>query len=233
MPQSDHAQSLSPLGCRVLLACAVPTVQRALAADLRACGVEVDAVADGDAAVEAALSQSYALVLVDAGDPALDARSAVALLRGAGYGRPMLALVAQGGPGPDVACSEGFDGLFDARGGPARLHAELMPWLAGAAEASLIDDEAFRLELEALAAEFRAGLPAQLDAMQAALERMDAPGLRSLAHTLKGSAGSYGFAALTQAAAEVERELVAGRWAAAAAACAALIAQARSLLGAG
>jgi len=47
-------------------------------------------------------------------------------------------------------------------------------------------------------------LPERLSAMHRAFEQSDLRRLRQLAHQLKGSGGSYGFAVLTFAAAELE-----------------------------
>jgi HPt (histidine-containing phosphotransfer) domain-containing protein len=65
--------------------------------------------------------------------------------------------------------------------------------------------------MAALTAQFRAGLPAQIDAIRAALRHSDWPALKSLIHTLKGTAGSYGYGRLTDLAAEVDAELAAAR----------------------
>ena len=79
-------------------------------------------------------------------------------------------------------------------------------------------------------AQFRAGLPSQLDRIRAALSGADWPGLRSLIHTLKGTAGSYGFGRLTELSAQVEGELDAQRHGRAAMLCEGLILEARAAL---
>lgn len=48
-------------------------------------------------------------------------------------------------------------------------------------------------------------LPLRIDALQALLEACDWPGLEQIAHQLKGTAGSYGFDAVSPLAAELER----------------------------
>jgi chemotaxis protein histidine kinase CheA len=78
----------------------------------------------------------------------------------------------------------------------------------------------FELALRRLRAEYRAELPARLDVLEHALERARAEGsaevaleARRLAHTLKGSSGSYGLSAFSEAVEAVEQaldELLAG-----------------------
>jgi HPt (histidine-containing phosphotransfer) domain-containing protein len=80
--------------------------------------------------------------------------------------------------------------------------------------------EGFEQALRRLRAEYRAELPARLDVLEHALERARAGGsaeaaleARRLAHTLKGSSGSYGLSAVSEAVEAVEQaldELLAG-----------------------
>lgn len=50
----------------------------------------------------------------------------------------------------------------------------------------------------------------RLDGLRAALGQSDFEGMRRLAHTVKGSAASYGFAPIATAAAALEKALIAG-----------------------
>jgi HPt (histidine-containing phosphotransfer) domain-containing protein len=57
---------------------------------------------------------------------------------------------------------------------------------------------------------FLAGLPQRLAAIQAALEGGDRNQLKVLAHQLKGAAGGYGFASVSQSASKLEAAATAG-----------------------
>ena len=57
-------------------------------------GLTVDVVEDGAQAVQAALAGNYDLVLMDIQMPVMDGLRAAAILEGAGYGRPLVALTA-------------------------------------------------------------------------------------------------------------------------------------------
>jgi len=50
----------------------------------------------------------------------------------------------------------------------------------------------------------------RLEGLRAALGQSDFEGMRRLAHTVKGSAASYGFAPIATAAAALEKALIAG-----------------------
>jgi chemotaxis protein histidine kinase CheA len=72
----------------------------------------------------------------------------------------------------------------------------------------------FERALRRLRAEYRAELPARLDVLEQALERARAEGsaeaaleARRQAHTLKGSSGSYGLSAVSEAVEAVEQAL--------------------------
>jgi HPt (histidine-containing phosphotransfer) domain-containing protein len=73
------------------------------------------------------------------------------------------------------------------------------------------DDDA-RAELAALAVEYAAHLPALVQALAARVVEAQAhpaavPEARRAAHTLRGTAGSYGFAAVGEAAGRIEDAL--------------------------
>ena len=75
-------------------------------------------------------------------------------------------------------------------------------------------------------------LSTTLTAIERALQTGETATLTSLIHTLKGTAGSYGFAQITALAAQVEVSLRAGQPDATRTRCAALIRDARRAIGA-
>ena len=59
-------------------------------------------------------------------------------------------------------------------------------------------------ELRGLIAGFVSALPDRIDAIRRATERLDRPAVQRLTHQLKGAAGSYGFAPISELAGDLE-----------------------------
>jgi HPt (histidine-containing phosphotransfer) domain-containing protein len=72
------------------------------------------------------------------------------------------------------------------------------------APARLVSDYATEPEMQELITLFVKGLPAQVLALDEAMQRGDAASITRLAHQLKGAAGGYGFPTITDAAGRVE-----------------------------
>jgi CheY-like chemotaxis protein/HPt (histidine-containing phosphotransfer) domain-containing protein len=204
--------------------------QRLLATYLRQAGLTVDIVGNGELAVQQALRTPYELVLMDIQMPLMDGIAATRLLRERGYQGPIVALTAnvmqsdvqryrQGGCDDVLAKPVDRDRFYSV----LRRHVR-------AAQRPHADAEAdFAREMAALTEEFRAGLPSTLRAIEVAAQAMDWTALKLLVHTLKGTAGSYGFAGITQLAAEVENLLETDKPNDAAALCPRLVRQAGHL----
>ncbi len=217
---------------RVLLAEDGVDNQRLLAAYLRQAGLDVTVVGNGRDAVETALRREFELILMDIQMPVLDGVAATQMLRGAGYSRPIVALTANVMKSDVQRYREiGCDDVLAKPVERERFY-QVIAALVGAAmqPAGIEGDDDYAREIAALAAEFRAGLPAQIDRIRAALTRDDWSELKSLLHTLKGTAGSYGYGRLTDLSADVEAELSAGRMERATVLCEGLILEARGAL---
>ena len=221
------------LNGRVLLAEDGVDNQRLLATYLRQAGLEVDIVGNGQLAVERAMAHEYALVLMDIQMPVMDGVAATKLLRAAGYASPIVALTANVMQ-TDVAQYRqcGCDDVLAKPVDRVQFYSVLQRHVSQATPPDLGEDSDYTRVLAALTAEFRAGLPATLSAIERALQTGDTATLTSLIHTLKGTAGSYGFAQITALAAEVEVSLRAGRPDVIRSRCAALISNARQAIGA-
>ncbi|WP_428415853.1 ATP-binding protein [Methylibium sp.] len=221
--------SIPDLAGRVLLAEDGVDNQRLLTAFLRQAGVTVTVVGNGREAVETALRQDFDLILMDIQMPVMDGIAATKMLRAAGYRRPIIALTANVMKSDiqryrEAGCDHVLAKPVDREVFYEVVARQLLAAdaLTGGAE----DDPDFAREMAALKAAFVAGLPAQIDAIRAALRLEDWPALTSLMHTLKGTAGSYGFGRLTDLAAEVETELRATRPVRAAVMCEGLLLEA-------
>ncbi|MEP6837732.1 MAG: ATP-binding protein [Bradyrhizobium sp.] len=224
------------LSGRVLLAEDGVDNQRLLNAFLKRAGLSATIVNNGREAVEAALRDSFDLILMDVQMPEMDGVSATRKLREEGYRGPIVALTANVMKADIERCrAAGCDEVLAKPVDRERFYEVLMQFTSAQMEvwqqaADPIDDPEYCAELEALAAEFRAGLPGQIDTVRASLDQSDWPRLKSLIHNLKGTAGSYGYPKLTEMAAAVDAELFAGNYTRAIERCESLMEQARAVV---
>ncbi len=225
--------SVPELAGRVLLAEDGADNQRLIGAYLKQAGLRVTVVGNGRDAIETALRNDFDLVLMDVQMPVLDGVAATRTLRDAGYMRPIVALTANVMQSDVQRYREtGCDDVLAKPIERQRFYQVIAEQLRDDAlrlPAAQLDDEC-SAEIAELTAMFREGLPAQLDQIRMALAARDWATLRSLVHTLKGTAGSYGFPHLTELSGEVETELRHGREAGAAVLCEGLILEARAAL---
>ncbi len=197
--------------------------QRLLASFLRQAGVEFDMVGNGSLAVERALAHDYALVFMDIQMPVMDGVAATTLLRNSNYRGPIVALTANVMQ-HDVALYRQC-GCTDVLGKPIdrkRFYQVLQHYVGPAQELhqtlETIQLDGYEDELAQITAEFRRGLPETFQSIEQAARAGDRKTLAFLLHTLKGTAGSYGFTELARMATQIEAgvetlappELVAG-----------------------
>ena len=174
-------------------------------------GWEVIVAATGEVAVQLAIRELPDLILLDVAMPVMDGRSALVELRRepstaaipvifvtAGvHAEECRALVLAGAVG---VVTKPFDAL--------KLPQQLLAMLgsASAPQASTPTQDAIAAQRTA----YVAALPARLDALLTAVDqarRGEVALARSLAHKLRGSAGSYGLARLSDAAGRLEEAL--------------------------
>jgi CheY-like chemotaxis protein len=224
----DNAQSLTG----TVLLVEDNSVNRLIGAEmLKSFGVDVVEAEHGAQALEMLDQQRFDLVLMDIQMPVLDGIGATQILRSAGYSGPIVALTA------NVMASDlqryREAGCNDVLAKPVerqRFYDVIAAQLASGTARSRVVDDAFEREMAALAADFRAGLPDQLDAIADALARGSWSELRSLAHVLKGTAGSFGFDRLTELSKQIEEAIAAGRRTEAARRCEELACEAQAAL---
>ncbi len=202
------------LNGRVLVAEDGADNQRLIGSLLRQAGVDFDMVANGQLAVDKALAHDYALVLMDIQMPVMDGVSATRVLRASSYRGPIIALTANVMQADVTLYRQ--SGCSDVLGKPidrARFYDVLRKHMdhaiAPQAQLQTIDD--YDAELAELTEQFTRGLPDTLASIEAAARASDLKTLRSLLHTLKGTAGSYGYAELTSLAARAETCVAGGR----------------------
>jgi len=208
----NHA--LPRLSGRILLADDGSDNRQMISLMLSKAGAEVTTACDGQAAVNQAMhawtsGSPFDLILMDMQMPEKDGYTATSELRHAGYHGPIVALTANAMVGDREQCLRaGCDEyatkpidrykllsmaarFVERRGpaGPVYAETESDPDLIAAVEA------------------FVKVLPQRMAAIEAALQQGDTPGLESLVHQLKGSAGTFGLMPVTRAAHHVEQQL--------------------------
>lgn len=206
------AVDIPQLSGRVLVAEDGLDNQRLLASYLRQAGVDFDIVRNGREAVAKALGHEYALVLMDIQMPVMDGVSATKKLRESNYRGPIVALTANV-MHEDVKLykSSGCTSVLAKPIDRTSFYAVLKTHVPELGAPSAADTDEYAQELAALTDEFAAGLPAVFAQIHDAVERADGPALKALLHSLKGTAGNYGFLELARLATEAECLLAAGQ----------------------
>ena len=194
-------------------------------------GLDVDEAENGQQGVEKVQSVSYAAILMDVNMPVMDGFTATGLLRKQGFTMPIIALTANAMKGyKDECLAAGYSGYLskpididEFMGLMAQLlngekivgEGSPPPISIGAkrvqAESTTLDTSPIVSTLPAgnekfqkIVLRFVSRLGEQLDALDAALSRHDYAEVSSLAHWLKGAAGTVGFDSFTKPAAQLE-----------------------------
>ena len=210
-PQAQRPQRLATtLRGRILLVEDGVANRKLIGLALRRAGATVTLAENGQAGVELALREPFDLILMDIQMPVMDGYTATRLLREHGLKLPVIALTAHAMANDAAKCLEAgcsgylskpvnIDLLIDT---VAEALAQALPRTIPPLTSTLpTDDPEFR---EAVM-EFITRLNTQMQAMRTTFEAHDWAGLRRLAHWLKGSGGTAGFVALTDAARELEQ----------------------------
>jgi CheY-like chemotaxis protein len=206
-------------GVSVLLAEDGIDNQRLITTYLAKAGASTTIAENGQRALDAVATaeiagRPYDVILMDMQMPELDGYGATAKLRSGGYRSPIIALTAHAMAGDRERCiAAGCDDYLTKPVDRAALvalvgeHAsrpKAPPRLAAPPIFSAFSDDA---DMAGIVAEFVAALPQRLSAIRDGFEQGALETTWRLAHQLKGAAGGYGFPAITDAAAAVERAL--------------------------
>ncbi|MCR5868737.1 MAG: ATP-binding protein [Aquincola tertiaricarbonis] len=218
------------LAGRVLLAEDGADNQRLLSAFLRQAGLAVTVAANGKDAVTLALRQDFDLILMDMQMPVMDGETATRQLRASRCKTRIVALTANVMKADvqryhEAGCNDVLAKPVDRE----RFYQVIGEHL-GVAYEDDAQEAAFQAEMAELHQAFRAGLPAQIQGMRDALRASDWQALGRLVHVLRGTAGSFGHAHLTERATEVELALRAGHPVRAAVLCEGLLLEAAAVL---
>jgi signal transduction histidine kinase/ActR/RegA family two-component response regulator/HPt (histidine-containing phosphotransfer) domain-containing protein len=215
---------------RVLLAEDGADNRRLIAAMLTQAGAQVDCVDNGADAVKRAqeaqaAGRPYHVVLMDMQMPVLDGYSATRQLRQASYDGAIVALTAHATTADRQRC---LDAGCDEYASKPVARAELLAVVAGFSEAAgagppvggapeiggssgtappLFSALAGERALESLIDGFANAMPIFVAKLESAMAAGERDRLLRLAHQMKGAGGTYGFDAVTEAAAQVEAAL--------------------------
>ncbi len=216
-------------GARVLLVEDGETNRKLITIVLRSAGALVDTAENGQIGVERALAQPYDLILMDMQMPVLDGYSASTRLRQSGMTTPIVALTAHAMRGDEDKCkAAGCCGYLTKPIDPDLLVNYIAERLGIVAETTTVeavtvetmpDDNAQSLvdapllsslpvddpEFREIVVEFIEALQRNVEKLRAAVAARDFGGVATLAHWLKGSGGTAGFAPFTRPAGLLER----------------------------
>jgi CheY-like chemotaxis protein len=213
---------------RVLLAEDVRDIQILLREIRRKMMLTMDVAEDGRAACDLAEKSKaegkpYDLILMDIQMPRMDGYEAVRWLRGHGWQGPIVAVTAHAMSGDREKCLQaGCDDYLAKPVGATRLRKVLARYLGQTAAATeqargqapaaaeppgLLGEGLLDPDVVAqLVKTFSEGLPERARAMESAIDNRDCRLLAELAHQLKGTASTYGFREISQAAAMIQRQ---------------------------
>lgn len=176
---------------------------------LQAWGITPDIANNGAEAVEKALVNDYQLILMDMQMPVMGGLEATEMLRHAAYDGPIIALTANVmKQDVDTYLAAGCDATLGKPIDKAELGAVLLEHLqiedtSQSQWDSLLQSEKFMQ----ISQNYIKKLPDYLIQLQTYYDNQEWESLRALAHSLKGSAGCFGFMNVHSAADDLEQSL--------------------------
>lgn len=203
---------------RILLVDDSDTVREGLRLILEDWGFRVDVAGDGKDALARVICGAFDVVVMDVRMPVMDGYAAVRQMRARGFRLPVVALTADAVRKAEPVClAAGFTSCLTKSTDIGELMASIGAELArlapsvtaeydlrqqpaGEQEKARMDGPRFQRIAEKFGHRFRE----QLDALQQAMEGNDFSQVADIAHWLRGTAGSVGFAAFVEPAQDLE-----------------------------
>ncbi|NTS78726.1 response regulator [Catenovulum sp. SM1970] len=203
--RSDHV--LSPIKGRVLLAEDHEQNRQLFKLLMENVGLEVETVADGEQAVELAMTDDFDLILMDIHMPKMDGMEALNLMRQSGIDTQVIALTANV-MAHDIKKYLAF-GFIDHCAKPIDKYdfiEKVRKYIEVDTDLDLSQVESSQ-KMKELTAEFIDLLPRYATDLKVAANNHQFELLYKLAHQLHGSAASYGFDDVSSLAADLEQGL--------------------------
>ena len=209
-PDASEELASTQFDANILLAEDNPDNQELICLLLGAWGITPDIANNGAEAVEKALVKDYQLILMDMQMPVMGGLEATEMLRHAAYDGPIIALTANVmkhdvesylAAGCDDTLAKPID--KNQLGKVLLEHLQLQ-----AASQSRWDSLLASEKFVQINKNYMEKLPDYLSQVQDYFENKEWELLRALAHSLKGSAGCFGFMNINSAAAELEKSLM-------------------------
>lgn len=215
-PASAPLPKPAQLSGRVLLADDNADLRDLVQFQLGELGLASKAVSNGLEAIDAALAESYTVVLLDMDMPVMDGYETVHVLRERGYAGPVIGFTAhQSGSPVERALVEGCDDVISKPVSLERLREALAPLMENAApplrsgggDAILVKVDT---DMRTLALRFLSNCGRNLARLRTALDGGDLAAARSIGHSLRGVGGMYGFDEITRIGRAIEENSMRG-----------------------
>ena len=212
--QSSPFDPKSRFSGRILLAEDTAVIAHAVTHWLEAFGLEVEHVADGAAAIEAAMSNDFDLILLDMQMPRVNGYEAATKMKAMSLRAPIVALTAHAMAGERQRCmNAGCDDFVTKPIGRRELHDLVGRHLSGYPESQTRRSTHHSDKvLAALMGEFYDDLRDQGSVLTQALDRGDAATISQLSHRIAGSAATFGFPKLANCARRLDQAARRKRW---------------------
>ena len=207
---------LLPLGGRVLLADDNPDNQRLISLFVRKMSLALTVVENGEQAVQRATMEDFDVILMDMQMPVMDGLTAVKILRGKNYAKPIIALTANvmkhdcelyaaAGCNDYIAKPLSRDWLY-------KVLARYLPMSAATASpiCSLVLIE--EPEVEDIVQRFVQGLHVTQEKIRRGAREENWAELKHIFHDIKGTGSSMGYPMLTELAQRMELHLMQGEY---------------------
>lgn len=231
----DQGNWIFPAGKRILVVDDGPENRELVTLVLEENGLKVEQAENGQVGMEMALTGKFDLILMDMSMPVMDGFTSTRLIRENGLTLPVFALTAHAMKGfekeiMDVGCSgyltkpididhlmtvlaETLGGYRSETGSKPMIeimHKEPATSVSQI-DAPLISRLSGKPRLRPAIEKFTGRLDEQLNLLETAYKKNDFAEIASLAHWLKGAAGTVGYDAFTEPAAELEQQAKAGQ----------------------
>lgn len=167
---------------------------------------KVDHAGNGKEAIELAMAEAYDFILMDVDMPEMDGLTATKELRKRGYSGLIVAATAMTQEGDKERCLEaGCDKYMPKPFTRDDLNALLQSLREEPLFSAFVDDPSMVEMIDAFVSE----MPGRVREIEDALAKEDRKALEQAARVLKGKGSCFGFEIITEAAAELEKLLVA------------------------